>query len=171
MDIFFFCYLCFSGVPVWESLGSIINISSVVGLQGNIGQSVYSASKSAIIGRQGTKETNFYLFEQEVDGERFGGGLTVTEFWTKRGKKTTSLPPSFTLVHTLTKSSFLSSNPLLSNFGSPFFCLYACCLLGCLADCPSVIFCLIFVCRILKIPLKGGWFKKHYCERYRSWLH
>ncbi|KAG0276619.1 reductase [Linnemannia exigua] len=30
--------------------GAIINISSVVGLQGNIGQSVYSASKSAIIG-------------------------------------------------------------------------------------------------------------------------
>ncbi|KAG0089968.1 hypothetical protein BGZ93_009563, partial [Podila epicladia] len=30
--------------------GAIINISSVVGIQGNIGQSVYSASKSAIIG-------------------------------------------------------------------------------------------------------------------------
>ncbi|KAF9907645.1 reductase [Linnemannia zychae] len=30
--------------------GAIINISSVVGLQGNIGQSVYSASKAAIVG-------------------------------------------------------------------------------------------------------------------------
>ncbi|KAF9421185.1 hypothetical protein BGZ94_008929 [Podila epigama] len=30
--------------------GAIINISSVVGIQGNIGQSVYSASKSALIG-------------------------------------------------------------------------------------------------------------------------
>ncbi|KAF9107317.1 reductase [Mortierella sp. GBA35] len=30
--------------------GAIINISSVVGLQGNVGQSVYSASKSALIG-------------------------------------------------------------------------------------------------------------------------
>ncbi|KAF9918805.1 reductase [Linnemannia zychae] len=30
--------------------GAIVNISSVVGLQGNIGQSVYSASKSAIVG-------------------------------------------------------------------------------------------------------------------------
>ncbi|KAF9388304.1 reductase [Podila verticillata] len=32
-----------------NSAGAIINISSVVGIQGNIGQSVYSASKSAII--------------------------------------------------------------------------------------------------------------------------
>ncbi|KAK3811232.1 MAG: 3-oxoacyl-reductase [Benniella sp.] len=30
--------------------GAIINISSVVGIQGNIGQSVYSASKAAVIG-------------------------------------------------------------------------------------------------------------------------
>ncbi|GJJ68289.1 3-oxoacyl-[acyl-carrier protein] reductase [Entomortierella parvispora] len=33
-----------------QKKGAIINISSVVGIQGNIGQSVYSASKSAIIG-------------------------------------------------------------------------------------------------------------------------
>lgn len=30
--------------------GCIINISSVIGLQGNVGQSVYSASKAGIIG-------------------------------------------------------------------------------------------------------------------------
>lgn len=31
--------------------GCIINISSIVGLQGNVGQSVYSASKAGIIGK------------------------------------------------------------------------------------------------------------------------
>jgi NAD(P)-dependent dehydrogenase (short-subunit alcohol dehydrogenase family) len=32
------------------SLGCIINISSVVGLYGNSGQSIYSASKAGVIG-------------------------------------------------------------------------------------------------------------------------
>jgi NAD(P)-dependent dehydrogenase (short-subunit alcohol dehydrogenase family) len=36
----------------WVLLGAIINISSAVGLQGNIGQSVYSASKAAIVGME-----------------------------------------------------------------------------------------------------------------------
>ncbi|KAG9065331.1 reductase [Linnemannia hyalina] len=52
--------------------GSIINISSVVGLQGNIGQSVYSASKSAIIGTQGANEVSLSKWWTE---KRFEGVL------------------------------------------------------------------------------------------------
>ncbi|KAF9322385.1 reductase [Podila horticola] len=46
--------------------GAIINISSVVGIQGNIGQSVYSASKSAIIG-----------FSKSLSKELGSRGVTV----------------------------------------------------------------------------------------------
>lgn len=46
--------------------GAIINISSVVGIQGNIGQSVYSASKSAIIG-----------FSKSLSKELGSRGITV----------------------------------------------------------------------------------------------
>jgi 3-oxoacyl-[acyl-carrier protein] reductase len=46
------CALYTSGLYVLmrESLGSIINIGSVVGSQGNTGQTAYSASKSGLIG-------------------------------------------------------------------------------------------------------------------------
>ncbi|KAI1318706.1 reductase [Mortierella claussenii] len=46
--------------------GAIINISSVIGIQGNIGQSVYSASKSAIIG-----------FSKSLSKELGSRGITV----------------------------------------------------------------------------------------------
>ncbi|KAG0351761.1 hypothetical protein BG005_008757 [Podila minutissima] len=46
--------------------GAIINISSVVGIQGNIGQSVYSASKSAVIG-----------FSKSLSKELGSRGVTV----------------------------------------------------------------------------------------------
>ncbi|KAF9217431.1 reductase [Podila verticillata] len=49
-----------------NSAGAIINISSVVGIQGNIGQSVYSASKSAIIG-----------FSKSLSKELGSRGITV----------------------------------------------------------------------------------------------
>ncbi|KAG0254309.1 hypothetical protein BG011_005824 [Mortierella polycephala] len=46
--------------------GAIVNISSVVGLQGNTGQSVYSASKSAIVG-----------FSKSLSKELGSRGVTV----------------------------------------------------------------------------------------------
>ncbi|KAF9362817.1 reductase [Mortierella sp. NVP85] len=46
--------------------GAIINISSVVGIQGNIGQSVYSASKAAVIG-----------FSKSLSKELGSRGITV----------------------------------------------------------------------------------------------
>ncbi|CAO3565720.1 unnamed protein product [Mortierella alpina] len=46
--------------------GAIINISSVVGIQGNMGQTVYSASKSAIIG-----------FSKSLSKELGSRGVTV----------------------------------------------------------------------------------------------
>ncbi|KAF9171623.1 hypothetical protein BGX20_007222, partial [Mortierella sp. AD010] len=46
--------------------GAIINISSVVGVQGNIGQTIYSASKAAIIG-----------FSKSLSRELGSRGITV----------------------------------------------------------------------------------------------
>ncbi|KAF9976864.1 reductase [Modicella reniformis] len=46
--------------------GAIINISSVVGIQGNIGQSIYSASKAALIG-----------FSKSLSKELGSRGITV----------------------------------------------------------------------------------------------
>ncbi|KAF9972981.1 hypothetical protein BGZ73_003831 [Actinomortierella ambigua] len=47
--------------------GSIVNISSVVGIQGNIGQSAYSASKAAVIGLITTDMTASFTDDKKQD--------------------------------------------------------------------------------------------------------
>lgn len=46
----FFCMKHVSGIMLKQKSGKIINISSVVGLTGNIGQANYAASKAGVIG-------------------------------------------------------------------------------------------------------------------------
>ncbi len=59
--------------------GSIINISSIVGIYGNIGQINYAASKSGIIGMTHTWAKEFALKDGNVRVNAVAPGYTMTE--------------------------------------------------------------------------------------------
>ncbi len=59
--------------------GSIINVSSIVGVYGNIGQINYAASKSAIIGMTYTWAKEFSMKEGNVRVNAVAPGYTMTD--------------------------------------------------------------------------------------------
>ena len=65
--------------------GSIINMSSVVGVSGNAGQSNYSASKAGIIGF--TKSIAKELGSRNIRSNAIAPGFIITEMTAKLGEK------------------------------------------------------------------------------------
>ncbi len=66
-----------SALPLLNENGSIINISSIVGINGNFGQCNYSASKAAIIGF--TKSVSRELGKNKIRVNAIAPGLIETE--------------------------------------------------------------------------------------------
>lgn len=62
-----------------EKSGSIINIASIVGIYGNIGQVNYAASKSGIIGMTHTWAKEFAMKDSEVRVNAVAPGYTMTD--------------------------------------------------------------------------------------------
>ena len=66
--------------------GSIINMSSVIGVKGNAGQSNYAASKAGIIGF--TKSMAIELGSRNIRSNAIAPGFIVTEMTEELGKET-----------------------------------------------------------------------------------
>ena len=66
--------------------GSIINMSSVIGLKGNAGQSNYAASKAGVIGF--TKSMAIELGSRNIRSNAIAPGFIVTEMTEKLGEET-----------------------------------------------------------------------------------
>ena len=66
--------------------GSIINMSSIIGLKGNAGQSNYAASKAGVIGF--TKSMAIELGSRNIRSNAIAPGFIVTEMTEKLGEET-----------------------------------------------------------------------------------
>eukprot|EP01043_Picozoa_sp_COSAG02_P102605 COSAG02_NODE_38620_length_427_cov_0.704268_1_plen_103_part_10 len=66
--------------------GSIINMSSVIGVKGNAGQSNYAASKAGIIGF--TKSMAIELGSRNIRSNAIAPGFIVTEMTEELGEET-----------------------------------------------------------------------------------
>ncbi len=81
----FFCMKYASPLMLKQKSGRIINISSVVGLTGNIGQTNYAASKAGIIGM--TKSAARELASRGITVNAVAPGFIETEMTEKLGDK------------------------------------------------------------------------------------
>jgi len=73
-------------VMLKQRKGSIINMSSVIGLKGNAGQSNYAASKAGVIGF--TKSMAIELGSRNIRSNAIAPGFIVTEMTEKLGEET-----------------------------------------------------------------------------------
>jgi len=80
---------CVQRTMLKQRYGSIINLSSIVGVKGNAGQSNYSASKAGIIGF--TKSIALELGSRNIRCNAIAPGFIQTEMTDKLDKKTVDL--------------------------------------------------------------------------------
>ena len=73
-------------VMLKQRKGSIINMSSVIGLKGNAGQSNYAASKAGVIGF--TKSMAIELGSRNIRSNAIAPGFIITEMTEKLGEET-----------------------------------------------------------------------------------
>jgi 3-oxoacyl-[acyl-carrier protein] reductase len=81
----FFCMKHVSGIMLKQKCGKIINISSVVGLTGNIGQVNYAASKAGVIGM--TKAAARELASRGITVNAVAPGFIETDMTDKLPQK------------------------------------------------------------------------------------